>query len=71
MAAFRLWLAENGIRELGYAEYPPAGGEDAGYTFAMMLAAGSDRASEIFAARRQIFLRGFADGTESPAGAGS
>jgi len=71
MAAFRLWLAENGIRELGYAEYPPAAGEDAGYTFAMMLAAGSDRASEIFAARRQIFLRGFADGTESPAGAGS
>jgi transcriptional regulator with XRE-family HTH domain len=47
VAEFRKRLKSAGIRELAYATYPPPGEEDAGYTFAMIVDAGQDRAEEL------------------------
>lgn len=52
-SAFRDWLQANGIKELAYATYPAAG-EDAGYTYAMILDAGADREAEVAAELRRI-----------------
>jgi transcriptional regulator with XRE-family HTH domain len=52
-AVFRRWLATNGIKVLAYAMYPETG-EDAGYTYAMILDAGADREREIVGAFRRI-----------------
>ncbi|HEY1068800.1 MAG TPA: hypothetical protein VGE52_21950 [Pirellulales bacterium] len=53
-AAFRDWLNSAGITELGYATYPPAGDPDAGYTYAMLLAAGEDRKGDVMDALDRI-----------------
>jgi hypothetical protein len=34
----RHWMAAEGIAEIGFGSYPVAGDEDAGYTFALILA---------------------------------
>jgi hypothetical protein len=44
---FRLRMSAAGIKELGYGTYPPPGDESAGYTYALLLEAGPDRADFI------------------------
>jgi hypothetical protein len=45
-AKFRGWLKQNGIKERAYATYPETG-EDAGYTYAMLLKVSNDRRQDI------------------------
>jgi hypothetical protein len=44
---FRRRLKEAGIKELAYATYPDEGEEDAGYTYAMLIEAGEEKADWI------------------------
>ena len=44
LAQFRRRMSAAGIAELGYGTYPPAGEPSAGYTYALLLEAGPDRA---------------------------
>ena len=62
---FRRWLKKEGIREHAYATYPEAG-EDAGYTYAMLLDAGADRLQEVIDALHSILM----DSVERSFGAG-
>jgi transcriptional regulator with XRE-family HTH domain len=41
-ARFRAALKAQGLKEVGYAEYPPEGEEDAGYTYALLIEAGPE-----------------------------
>lgn len=41
-AKFRQRLAAKGLVELAYATYPPAGQQDAGYTYALVIQAGKE-----------------------------
>jgi len=45
-ARIRAWLHEQKIEELGYATYPPDG-EEAGYTYAMLIRADQDKQDAI------------------------
>ena len=54
-ADFRCWLKQQDIKELGYATYPETG-EDAGYTYAMLLDAGADRQYEVSKAMEAIVM---------------
>ena len=50
---FRRWLKANNIKELAYATYPETG-EDAGYTYAMILDAGIDQIDDVTDELRRI-----------------
>jgi plasmid maintenance system antidote protein VapI len=52
-AAFRDWLRANGIKELAYATYPVTG-ENAGYTYAMIIDAGDERRVEVAGELRRV-----------------
>jgi transcriptional regulator with XRE-family HTH domain len=53
---FRAWLKQKRIKELGYATYPESG-QDAGYTYAMLLDAGEDRQQEVVDALQEIIMK--------------
>jgi len=54
-AAFRRWLNKEGIKELAYATYPDIG-EQAGYSYAMLLDAGYDREAEVKEVMQAILM---------------
>lgn len=54
-ATFRQWLKKEGIKELAYATYPETG-EEAGYTYAMLLDAGKDRQADVMDAMMAILV---------------
>jgi hypothetical protein len=63
-AAFRARMKAARIREVAYATYPPAGKEDAGYTYALLLKADDSKLSFIAEALRDtvveaLTVRGF------------
>lgn len=64
-ATFRDWLKSNGIKELAYATYPLTG-EDAGYTYAMILDAGVEREPEVAHELRRILTEGWNSRNLSP-----
>ena len=50
---FRSWLAQEGIVELGFGEFP-IDGEEAGYSNALVIGAGEDRTDEVAAALQRV-----------------
>ena len=57
IAEFQRWLREAGVKELGYATYPPADQDDPGYTYAMILDAGEERLNEVVDAYNNVLQR--------------
>jgi hypothetical protein len=53
LATLRERLAAAGVAELGFGTYPPAGAEDAGYTFSLVIDADASRQSEVTAIAQQ------------------
>jgi transcriptional regulator with XRE-family HTH domain len=58
-AQFRRWLRSQGIKELAYATYPPTG-EDAGYTYAMILRAEEEAVGPVAKAMNDIVAKSMA-----------
>ena len=52
---FRGWLKQQGIKELAYATYPKTG-DDAGYTYAMLLDVHAERQEEVAEAMEAIIM---------------
>jgi transcriptional regulator with XRE-family HTH domain len=56
LAEFRRRMKVEGIQEVAYATYPPEGEEDAGYTYALLIKAGADKAEWAAETMTQIIV---------------